>query len=588
MTTFRWGCLAAVLCAFLAMRAGSVLAEEAWEKAAREAEDKETRELEAARQSGSTRGVVRTYSSRASRSPTALNYYLLGRAHYYDGNAKAAEQALRRALQLQPDFWFANLRLAMLEMQRKRYTEAERHVRIVLRRNPREPDALKLLAQLLMEAKDWDRAIRVLEDLLAQDPTNLGVRRNLAFVLMEKQDWQRALKELRILRGRLQRDPAVRWYYAVALYETGSLKEAAREFEGLVRLEKRDVRALDMLRMIYAQLEDWKSLLTTLQRMEPLVEDPEVKARLGEMIKRLKAGEVPGQAPPPGAEEWPEDTWLKLIEQCTDATSVETRREALQRYYEANFPRMPQNMVSRLHHEYEPDPICRRWLLRIMGQMQNPQLAQVTAFALRDPDPDVRASAAETLGEIGTPSGLIYLMHSLLGAPIDESPTAQQTSLLNASRRAVIQITERSDGLGGSDVWVPAESLGTMRKDWLTWLSSTDGIHARLRAIADLEAQEDLQPHLHLLDDVNDPNPEIARAAYGVLRRRSKLPSDDEVAAKMWPLFPVFEGEALAEEKLGYVRGAVQAWWKQWIEERKRFLAAEQQQPPKDGGAEKR
>lgn len=463
----------------------------------------------------------------------------------------------------------------MLELQNKRYEEAEQHVRVVLRHNPREPDALKLLAQLLLEGKDWPRAVRVLEDLLAQDPTNLGVRRNLAFVLMEMKDWQRAYKELKVLRGRLPRDPAVRWYHAMALYELGRLPEAAREFEGLVRIEKKDVRSLDMLRMIYAKLEDWKSLQTTLERMLPLIEDPEVVARVKEMIARLAAGEVPGEAPPQdGAEEWPEDTWMKLIERCTDMTSVETRRKALQAYYDANFPRMPHALVSRVHPDYEPDGICRRWLLRIMGQMQNPQLAQVTAFALRDPDADVRAAAAETLGEIGTPSGLIYLMHTLLGTPLDETPTDQQTGLLNAARRAVVQITKRADRFGGEDVWVPAEDLGAMRKDWLAWLQSPDGVHARLRAIADLEAQEDLRPHLHLLDDVSDPNPEIARAAYGVLLRRSKLPSDDEVAAKMWPLFPVFEGEQLDEANLGRVRGAVQAWWKQWAEARQRALEA--------------
>ena len=273
---------------------------------------------------------------------------------------------------------------------------------------------------------------------------------------------------------------------------------------------------------------------------------------------------------------------MALIERCTDAGSVETRRKALQRYYDANFPRMPHALVSRVHPDYEPDAICRRWLLRIMGQMQNPQLAQVTAFALRDPDADVRASAAETLGEIGTASGLIYLMHTLLGSKLDATPSESQITLLNAARRAVIQITERSDALGGSDVWVPAGSLAAMRQDWMVWLASPDGIHARIRAIADLEAQDDLRPHLHLLDDVSDPNPEIARTAYSVMLRRSKLPSEDDVAARMWPQFPVFEGEALEDANLGAVRGAVQAWWDAWIAERKRFLAAQEKKAPQE------
>ena len=584
MRILTWAALAAVGCTMLLARAEVSRAEEPWEKVVREAEADEDRQLEEARLGGTTRRVAAHYASRVAREPSALNHYLLGRALYYDGDAAGAERALRRTLQLEPGFWFANLRLAMLELQKKRHAEAEVHVRRVLERRPREPDALKLLAQLLMEGKDWDRAIRVLEDLLALEPTNLGVRRNLAFVLMEQGDWDRALKELRVLTGRLPRDPAVRWYYAMALHESGRLKEAAQEFERLVRLEKRDVRALDMLRMIYAKLEDWKSLQTTLERMLPLVDDPEVVKRVEEMIERLKSGEVPGAAPDEASESWPEDTWMALLERCTDDRDVEVRRKALQDYHAANFPRMPNDLVRRLHHEYETDPVCRRWLLRIMGQMQNPQLAQVTAFALRDPDAEVRAAAAETLGEIGTASGLIYLMHTLLGSQLDETPTEEQTTLLNAARRAVIQITQRSDTFGGSDAWVPGESLGAMRKDWMTWLAAPDGVHARLRAITDLEVQEDLRPHLHLLDDVADPEPRIARAAYGVLLRRSRKPSEDDVAARMWPRFPVFEGEALEVENLGALRGAVQAWWQAWVEERKRYVEEQAADPeaPRD------
>jgi len=580
-TVLAW-LLPALLLAWLAsaIRPVAARAEEAWETAVREAEQEEDRELDEARRTGSTTRIVRQYESRVSRQPSALNHYLLGRALYYDGDRAGAERQLRRALELQRDFWFANLRLAMLDLERKDLASAERHVTEVLQRRPRELGALKLYAQLLLEKKDWDRAIRVHEDLLAQEPTNLGVRRNLAFALMEKGDWPRAVKELRVLRGRLPNEPAVRWYYATALYQTGELKEAARELEGLVRLEPENVRALDLLKVIYVTLQDAKSLHATLERMLPLVQDEAIAARIKELLKQLEEGEGPGAPPPEAGAAWDEDSWMALIDRCTDATSVETRRRALQTYYGANFPQMPHVLVSRVHPDYEPDAICRRWLLRIMGQMKNPQLAQVTAFALRDPDIAVRAAAAETLGEIETPSGLLYLMYVLLGAPLDTEPTEGQVTLLNAARRAAIQITGRLDERGGADVWVPAESLGDVRRDWMTWLASPDGVHARLRAIADLEAQEDLRPELHLLDDVSDPDLSISRAAYGVLLRRSRLPSDDAVAAAMWPRFPFFAAGDLTEENMGKVRAAVRAWWDEWVALRKKTLDEAVQQPP--------
>lgn len=363
---------------------------------------------------------------------------------------------------------------------------------------------------------------------------------------------------------------AALWKHALALYEAGELEEAAREFEHIVRLDEHDVHALDKLRMIYATLEDWESLLTTLERMLPLVDDPEVSARMHEMIARLKAKDAEHAESDRERVVRSEDEWAALLEQCTNAPSVEVRRKALQTYYEADAPRVSHTLLGRCHPNTEPDAICRGWLVRIMGQLNNPRLAQVLAFALRDPDLRVRSAAAEALGNIRTTSGLIYLMYTLVGMPLDASPTEAQVDLLNAARRSVIHITERPDALGTSDVRVPAESLAAMRKDWITWLTSTDGVHARIAAIADLEAQGDLRPDLYLLDDVSDPEPEIARAAYGVLLRRSKLPSEDEVADRMWPKFPVFGDEAFEEANLGVVRGAVTDWWKEWKAERKR------------------
>ncbi len=316
---------------------------------------------------------------------------------------------------------------ALLELKRERPQEAERYVHEVLQQSPKEPDALRLLAQIYLDAKNWDRALQVLDLLVTLDPTNEGVRRNIAFVLMAKEDWPRALKELRVLRGRYPRDPAVRWYYANALFHTEGYNEAAREFEGLVRLDRSDVRSLEMLRRCYIQLQDWKSLQTTLERMLPLVPEEEFKQNIRDMLAELEKGPPqPGQVPEGMDGEWAENTWLALVERCMHPTDVAVRREALQIYHGADFPRIPYVLVSRIHPKREPDAVCRSWLLRIIGSMQNPQLAQVTAYALFDPESSVRAVAAETLGEIGTPSGILYLMPVILGREIGDAPSAQR------------------------------------------------------------------------------------------------------------------------------------------------------------------
>ncbi len=98
----------------------------------------------------------------------------------------------------------------------------------------------------------------------------------------------------------------------------------------------------------------------------------------------------------------------------------------------------------------------------------------------------------------------------------------------------------------------------------MEWLASPEGVFHRLRAIRDLEAQGDSYPERVLIEDVSDPNLAIARAAYGVMLRRSKLPSDEEIGTKMWPRFPRFGPDQLTQEGLVSVRQAVQAWWEEW------------------------
>ena len=339
--------LAVSTCLFLlslgAVHVRSVWAEEAWEAAVRKEEAEEDRLLEYARRRGTTHQVVTKYASRLSRQPTATNHFLLGRALYYDGNVEEAERHLAEALRLEPRFWFARLRLAMLEVERKNPEKAQVFLSEVLRQNPREPSALKLLAQIRMEASDYDGALRVLADILSLDPGNETVRRHMALCYMAQEDWASALRELRVLRGRNAEDPSVRWYYAQALHETGQLKEACREFEGLHRLDPRDLRVLDMLRVTYARLEDWDGVQKTLQRMIPLVRDPEMLGQMKEILARLEAGERPGAG---GNMEGDPDTWQRdafaeLLESCMHPTDVSVRRQALQAYYQAKPPLMP-------------------------------------------------------------------------------------------------------------------------------------------------------------------------------------------------------------------------------------------------------
>ncbi len=544
-------------------------AEEPWETQARQEIEEETRLLDTARRRGTTRQVVGTYASRLDRQPSALNHFLLGRALYYDGDPKEAERHLREALRLEPRFWFARLRLAILENERGQGPAAEEDLAAVLAASPREPEALKLLADVKSKAKDWDGALRALEGLLAANPGDLEIRYHIAVLRMQKQDWTGALSELRLLRGRQPDDPRVRWLYACAAQLTGDLKEAVHEFESLARLQPKDLGPAEHLVAAYYALHDWKGLQSALDRALPLLpkDDPR-RAAWEDFLRRLQAGERPGEPAPatPDDETWQRDPFAELVERCQDASDASRRRAALQEYYDAKIPMVPAALVRRVIPEIEPDPTCRKWLLRIMGRLENPALAQIVARGLLDPDVDVRVLAAETLGEIKTPSGVIYLLGYFLGPKLGDPPDAGQTKEMNAARAALIGITGRLDERGGPDVWVAAPDVAAMRAAWQVWLAAPDGIHQRLKGILDLDTQGEEYPEIYLIEDAMDTSPDIARAAYRVMRHRAEREGPEAPATSIWAKFPRIADDDLAkDDTLPRMRGAVKTWWDAWV-----------------------
>ncbi len=551
-------------------------ADEPWETEVRAALDAQDQELGQARRQGSLGGVATRYASRLGRQPTALNHFLLGRVLYFSGDKDGARRHLVQSLEMEPRFWFSRLRIAMLEVEEGHTQRAEDALAEVLRAKPHEPDALKLLARIRMAAEDWDGALRPLEMLLSLDSSDENVRRMIVVCHMKKEDWTTALSELRVLRDRHRDDPDIRWLYARALFETGDYKETVRELEALnLQLTQPDVRLLDMLRIAYARQKDWKGVERTIERMLPLVPEGDVKEKLQRALDELRAGHVPGEQPqaPTGEEAEAQNRLAKLIEQAMDDADAEARREALQTYYEAAVPMLPSALARRVFWKLEPDATCRKWLHRIMGRLQNGALAQIAAYGLYDPDPSVQVVAAEAIGEIGAPSGILYLLPFFLGPSLDGTPSEVLTRKINAARGALIQLTGRPDAMGGDGVWIPADRLAAMRLDWQQWLAGPAGVRARLAAIHDMGERGEDRPHVYLIEDVQDPHAEVARAAYGViLHRAQEDPGKDKdaVAAAMWPRFPRFEPSALEGAGLAKMQKAVEAWWDAWLAAREK------------------
>jgi tetratricopeptide (TPR) repeat protein len=540
------------------------------------AEEDQNRQLAEARHGGSMAGVVSQALSRQLRSPSTLNLYLLGRAQFHAGDLPGAERSMRDVVAQEPGFWQAHLRLGMLAAQADDLARAKQHLDLLARLRPEEPGVLRLKADVAVRGKDWAGALEALRGLLRLTPDALPLKLGIAEMLANKGDWASAYQELRPLRLTLARDPRVRYAYARAAFQTKRLDEAAAELEALAKEDPQAVGALDLLRQVYAQQRDWPKLATTLERLRPFAK-PEDRPKLDETVAALRSGKVPGEGEP--APQGPVDPVVALFERCL-SPDVTTRRSALQEVHEANLGVIPNAIVMRYHPQEEPDPICRAWVLRLVGQLDNDQSVRVPGHALQDPDPLVRRVAAETLGQLGTPAGVLYLLSVVPDLSLRADAPVAVVEEYNAARAALVKITSWDDlPLEATTRWVEAAGLEASWKRWEAWLASPAGTQAKLAAIEDLVLTGETHPEWYLLIQVYDPAPAVAVASYKALLGIAARPTQDPVAKKLWPrfpkateqdlTFPAPTAESPAPRGFPAFRERIKAWWTEWLAERR-------------------
>ncbi len=565
--------LAAPLCAGVGTTSARVaLAEDApWEKEVERAVAEQNGELERAKQQKSLVPVVRKYTNRVDRDPSALSHFLLGRAHYYDGNPVAARQQMDQALAADPRFYFAHVKIAQLLVELKNRPEAQAHLETVLTQKPGQPEALELLAALATEAKDWPRARRLLEERLSRDPGDLEIRRNLVVVHLQSRDWDAALRELRALRGREPENRTYRFMEGIALNGKGEYDAAAKVLEEVAR-DATGPAALDVLqalRQIYARRGDWQRVRATIERSMPYLSEAERKEAQA-AIDRLKQGPPSASttaSPTDAPSGKPEISWSEVI-RAADAPDVALRRNALRALHEGcslgYVKEMPGSVLRRIAYETEPDPECRKWVVKILGTLDRPRSIPLLRLALSDEDADVRMLAAETMGETGQPACVAYLL-----------PYAATDSLSQVEYEVVRSALARLTGFidlppGQAGVSTPAE-VAASREAWRRWRLSDDSKDVKLRAIAQMIEFKEMYAERFLYDFVLDPSFEVMSEAYRRMRDAVRREGRDPVEKKVFPKFPAVPDAEVTRPAMRSLQERVAAWWADWIAERRAF-----------------
>ena len=189
-------------------------------------------------------------------------YLLMGNLKILERNAKGAETAFLRVLELKPDFALARVRLGMLYWMTKRVPEAVDSLQKALAQDPGQRSALTLLVQIYLKEKKYEQA---LEFCLAQKKAAADNKNLLAYIeylegricLAQKQ-FQKA--EAHFEKSITINANAMAPYVALAgiYFEQKKVDEAVRQFETILKKNPKYLAGYMALGTIYERRGDLK------------------------------------------------------------------------------------------------------------------------------------------------------------------------------------------------------------------------------------------------------------------------------------------------------------------------------------------
>jgi tetratricopeptide (TPR) repeat protein len=547
--------LALAAAAVLVGAAVPAFAEEPWERAIREG----ILEQDARIQQTGLKHLIARLEASAHRDPSLLNVYFLSRAY---GKAKQYDDALAEygeVLKLEARCYFAHRDVGMIHYEvatsttppdAARLARAEASLEQARRLKPDYADALRPLADVRMLRKDYAGAATVLQSLLDAVPADNTARVKLVEVQHMAGRLDDALRGVSVLLAKEPRNPALRHLQARILVDKGDHARAAEIFRDLA-LENPDARPpVDGYLFAMAKKSPQATLdefLWGLERLLRLARTPEDQRRISGEIQRLRTARAEKSAP-----EGPPDVAAQ-VRLLNDPD--EGRRLSILRWLWSPGPPegtldlsvLREGLLRRLVPAYEPVAAHRKWALRLIAKYGGPALVAPIRHSLRDPDPEVRLVAVDTVAELKNLAGVAALADPATGADLP---------LASAARRAVYR-------LANAPVPDVPETPEAQAQAFRTWWTSPQVADLKRRVIAAVISTQDHLAEQLLVPFVAERDPAVARTAYEGLRevaaalgRRLVGPRADWMRT-----FPVLRDASFEGPGADASRAAVAAWW---------------------------
>jgi putative PEP-CTERM system TPR-repeat lipoprotein len=200
-----------------------------------------------------TTQALATFGQLAAKDPkSAFPQLRLADVHAKTGNMRAAEAALRKALEIAPDLVAANRGLIVMAMRARDSARALQLARAFQARRPRDVEGYLMEADILAAAKQWDAAAKALRTAMSKDDGAVAAVR-LHILLGEHPGAGDAAELAREwLRGH-PKDTALRTRLGQVAMDSGDHAAAEQVYRQILQLDPNNAVAANNLAWLMAR-----------------------------------------------------------------------------------------------------------------------------------------------------------------------------------------------------------------------------------------------------------------------------------------------------------------------------------------------
>jgi len=236
-----------------------------------------------------TSAIARLDAEIAKQPTSAALLALLSRAHNVAGDKAKEEQALRRAVTVDPRFTAGYGMLAQLYLQQKRIDEARAEFEGIAQRDPSNVGARTMIGVLLEQQGKRDDARKAYEAAVNGTENAAVAANNLAFIYAEQgTNLDQALQLATSAKQRLPNDASVDDTIGWVYYKKGLASLAVKPLEESLKKRPDNAEVLVHLGLTYAKLGEKDKARQALERalkIDPRVGGDEARQVLASVSK---------------------------------------------------------------------------------------------------------------------------------------------------------------------------------------------------------------------------------------------------------------------------------------------------------------